>query len=683
MLQAIQSPWHSGELAIQRSIGVAEQMDARGRTSLRNFLLDQHREFYPLLPFIALGTVDPAGDAWATLRAGRPGFLSSPDTKTLSFDLGRDANDPADIGMNDGDSVGALGIDLSTRRRNRLNGTIRCNGSEGFAIEVVQSFGNCPRYIHNRNPEFTRDANVPATSPPQISSSLDAHARAMIAQADTFFVASYVDAEDGTRQVDVSHRGGKQGFVRIDADGTLTIPDFNGNLFFNTLGNFLVNPRAGVVFVDFSTGDELQLTGDARVILDSPEIAAFHGAERLWQFKPRRVIFRKEALPLRWSEGTGASPHSLMTGDWSAAEKRLQAETLSKNWRPFRVAGIKDETAAIRSLELEPADGAGIMRHQAGQHIPIRIRPEGSDAPLIRTYTLSVAPSQNKYRISVKRDGAVSNHLHQIKTGDTIEVRAPAGAFTIDAKQNRPAVLLAAGVGITPMLAMLRHVVDENARTRHIRKIWLFQSARQSNELAFRGEIADIIGTSNGHARYQSVLSDPNAVAGTDADHVGRIDIALLKRVLPFDEYDFYLCGPASFTQGIYDGLRQLGIADERIHAEAFGPSSLRRSTDKPRLPSGNAPATEPTRVIFAESGKEARWHPGTGTLLELAEERGLSPAYGCRSGNCGSCAVKILKGAVAYPSEPSFPVPADEALLCCAVPAQTAGEDSALHLAA
>lgn len=325
MLEAIKSPWHTGELAIQRSAGVTERMDHVGRSHLRNVLIDQHREFFPLLPFIALGTVDPAGDAWATLRAGRPGFLSSPDPQTLSFDLRRDANDPADIGMNDGDSVGALGIDLSTRRRNRLNGTIRRNGSVGFSIEVVQSFGNCPRYIHNRNPEFTRDADAPAKSSSQISSSLDTPARAMITEADTFFVASYVDAEDGTRQVDVSHRGGKPGFVRIDADGTLTVPDFNGNSFFNTLGNLLVNPRAGLVFVDFSTGDQLQLSGEAKVILDSPEIAAFHGAERLWQFKPRRVIFRRDALPLRWSDG-GASPHSLKTGDWATAEQRLQVE---------------------------------------------------------------------------------------------------------------------------------------------------------------------------------------------------------------------------------------------------------------------------------------------------------------------------------------------------------------------
>jgi hypothetical protein len=348
----------------------------------------------------------------------------------------------------------------------------------------------------------------------------------------------------------------------------------------------------------------------------------------------------------------------------------------------FRVAHIKDETALVRSLELEPTDGGGLLNHLAGQHIPIRIQPGGSEVPLVRTYTLSVSPSQNKYRISVKREGIVSRCLHQLHVGDTIEVRAPAGGFTIDATQDRPAVLLAAGIGITPMLAMLRYLVDENARTRHVRQAWLFQSARRKDELAFSEEIAGVIEVSKGYVKYVSVLSDPDAVAGTDADHVGRINLALLKSVLPFDDYDFYLCGPSSFMQETYDGLRRLKIADERIHAEAFGPSALRRSTDRPTSRSINVPATEPTRVIFSESGKEARWHPGTGTLLELAEDRGLSPSYGCRSGSCGTCSVKILKGAVAYLSEPSFPVPTGEALICCSIPGQTPGEDPSLHLA-
>jgi uncharacterized protein len=609
MKDDVGSPWHEGELALQRSVGVAEQMDARGRTRLRKFLLEQHREFFPLLPFIVLGAVDPDGEIWATLRAGPPGFLTSPDPKILSFRLKRDVDDPADIGMNDGDAVGALGIDLSTRRRNRLNGIIQRSDAESFSLEVIQSFGNCPRYIQHRNPIFIRDIDAPVKFPPQMLPSLTSRAREIVTQSDTFFVASYIDAKDGSRQVDVSHRGGKPGFVRLDEDGTFTIPDFNGNLFFNTLGNFVVNPKAGLLFVDFSTGDELQLTGEAKVILDSPEIAAFQGAERIWQFRARQVIYRPEGLPLRWSfEGGGASSNSLMTGDWHEAKKRLRASELSNSWRVFRVAHIKDETALIRSLELEPIDGGGLTRHLAGQHIPIRVQPAGGEAPLVRTYTLSVSPSENKYRISVKREGIVSRCLRQLNVGDAIEVRSPAGGFTIDATQDRPAVLLAAGIGITPLLAMLRHLVDENARTRHVRQAWLFQSARLKSELAFSEEIARTVEVSNGYAKYISVLSDPKAVAGKDADHVGRIDLTLLKRVLPFDDYDFYLCGPSSFTQEIYDGLRWLKIADERIHAEAFGPSSLRRSTDKPTSRSINVPATEPTRVIFSRSeGAAAR----------------------------------------------------------------------------
>jgi uncharacterized protein len=679
----LSSPWHEGERAIQRSVGVAEQMDAQGQTRLRQFLLEQHREFFPMLPFIVLGTVDHDGEVWATLRAGPPGFLSSPDPKILSFRLSRDANDPADIGMNDGDSVGALGIDLSTRRRNRLNGIVRRSDVESFSLEVIQSFGNCPRYIQHRNPIFTRDPDTPGMFPSQILPSLTGRAREIIAQADTFFVASYIDAKDGSRQVDVSHRGGKPGFVRLDEDGTFTIPDFNGNLFFNTLGNFLINPRAGLLFVDFLTGDELQLTGEAKVILDSPEVAAFRGAERIWKFRARQVIYRPEGLPLRWSfEAGGASPSSFLTGDWQEADKQLRASELSNTWRVFRVAHIKDETALIRSLELEPTDAAGLMHHLAGQHIPVRVHLAGSEPPLVRTYTLSVSPSENKYRISVKREGVVSRYLHHLGVDDTIEIRSPAGSFTIDATEDRPAVLLAAGIGITPMLAMLRHLVDENTRTRHVRRAWLFQSARLKVELAFREEIARIIELSNGYAKYITVLSNPEAVVGKDADHVGRIDLALLKRMLPFDDYDFYLCGPSSFMQEVYDGLRWLRIADERIHAEAFGPSSLRRSTDNATSRSMGLPAAAPTPVIFSESGKEARWHPGTGTLLKLAEDRGLSPSYGCRSGHCGTCSTKILRGTVAYLSEPSFRVLRGEALICCSIPGQAPGEDPSLHMA-
>lgn len=317
------SPWHAGEIAMQRSIGVAERMDEIGRRVVRDHLIDQHRQFYPQLPFVVLGTVDANGDAWATLRAGEPGFLAAPDAHRLQARLPRDASDPADAGMRDGDAVGLLGIELHTRRRNRLNGTIRRDGGDGFDVVVAQSYGNCPQYIQRRQFAFVRDPLAPATQAPRVSERLDDAARMMIAAADTFFVASYVDRDGGMRQVDVSHRGGRPGFVRIDADGTLTIPDFAGNRFFNTLGNFVANPRAGLVFVDFDTGDVLQLTGDAQVLLDAPETAMFRGAERLWRFTPRRVVHRPDALPLRFAfEPEGWSPQSLATGEWPGAKCR-------------------------------------------------------------------------------------------------------------------------------------------------------------------------------------------------------------------------------------------------------------------------------------------------------------------------------------------------------------------------
>jgi predicted pyridoxine 5'-phosphate oxidase superfamily flavin-nucleotide-binding protein len=294
------SPWHEGELAIQRSVGVVERMDGPGRNFVRKAMPEQHRAFFPMLPFVVLGAVDAKGDVWATVRAERPGFMASPEPEILEVGLPRDPADPADAGMEHGDAIAMLGIQLETRRRNRLNGVIRRTDAKGFDVRVGQSFGNCPQYIQPRSAAFVRDPDMPTATQPLHSGQLDDRALGMVEGADTFFVASYVDRANGERQVDVSHRGGNAGFVRVGADGVLTIPDFAGNRFFNTLGNILVNSKAGLVFVDFETGDMLQMTGNAEVLLDSPDIATFQGAERLWRFTPEKIVLRPDALPLRW-----------------------------------------------------------------------------------------------------------------------------------------------------------------------------------------------------------------------------------------------------------------------------------------------------------------------------------------------------------------------------------------------
>jgi len=678
--------WHEGEKFIQAKLGVVERMDIVGRRVVRDFLPDQHRDFYAQLPFIVLGSVDAAGDPWATFLEGRPGFMSSPSRTALDIGARPHPLDPAAAGMQDRAPVGLLGMEMHTRRRNRMNGFL-AHTEGGLRVDVDQSFGNCPRYIQLREFGFERDPVAPFSGEAEQLAALDPAARALIAGADAFFVASYADRGE-RRQVDVSHRGGKAGFVRIGDDGLLTIPDFDGNLFFNTLGNIVLNGKAGLLFVDYASGDMLQMSGDAAVVFDSPEIAAYQGAERLWTFKPRRIVRRPAGLALRWTFRDGGwSENSLMTGDWRQAAERLRAAEFATRWRGLKVARIVQESESIRSFYLESNDDAGLLPHLAGQHLPIRVTLPGSDKPLIRTYTLSHAPSDGGYRISVKREGLVSRHLHeQLREGDLLETRAPAGDFTIDMAVNRPVVLLAGGVGITPMLAMLRHIVYEGLRKQKIRPTTMFYAARTRGERAFDRELAELVAAAKGAVRLVRVLSEPgDAGEGPDYEAAGRVDMALLGRYLGFGDYEFFLCGPPPFTQAIYDGLRDMNIADKRIHAEAFGPASLARAPDcatAAAAPVRLAPATGTVPVMFMNSLKEARWTPASGTLLELAEARGLDPEFSCREGTCGTCRTKLLKGTVTYIKEPSASVSDDEVLVCCAVPAAQQDGDTGLQLA-
>jgi predicted pyridoxine 5'-phosphate oxidase superfamily flavin-nucleotide-binding protein len=302
------SPWHAGERQMQASAGVAERMAVVGPKVIRDHLPEQHRDFYPLLPYLLLGGVDEQGIPWATMVEGAPGFAHSPEPQTLQIDSLPSASDPARSALRHGASVGVLGIDLNTRRRNRMNGRIAALDHAGFSVDVVHTFGNCPKYIQ------LRPVDGIARKPGSVAArtdSLDDGARTLIRQADTFFVASFVDA-DGERSVDVSHRGGNTGFVRVDGN-VLTIPDFAGNLFFNTLGNLAANPVAGLLFIDFESGDVLQIAGRTALILDGPEVAAFEGAQRLWTLTVEHMVRRPAALALRW-EFAGFSPFSLAMG---------------------------------------------------------------------------------------------------------------------------------------------------------------------------------------------------------------------------------------------------------------------------------------------------------------------------------------------------------------------------------
>jgi uncharacterized protein len=313
-----ESPFHSGEQAIHTRLGILERMDKQGRRFIRDYMLDPHRQFFAQLPYAIAGTVDASGSLWASILVGKPGFLSSPDDRTLHVTAKPLFGDPLVHTLKNGVDIGLLGIELHTRRRNRLNGTVVAIDTEGFDVRVRQSFGNCPQYIQARMFELREDIPVNSKDIREITA-LEALENRIINASDTFFIATaHQDPAAGSASgVDVSHRGGKPGFVRIDGDRSLTIPDFSGNLHFNTFGNLELNPRAGLLFIDFDCGDLLYLTGTAEVIWDGAEISTYTGAERLLRFSLERGYLLEGSLPLRWTEPE-FSPFLDRMGAWES-----------------------------------------------------------------------------------------------------------------------------------------------------------------------------------------------------------------------------------------------------------------------------------------------------------------------------------------------------------------------------
>ena len=304
--------FHTDELDAQARAGVSTSSAA-----IRDFMPEQHRTFFAALPCAFLATTDAEGWPLATLLEGEPGFLSSPDPRTLRIQATPGSGDPARGTIRQGQEVGLLGIDLATRRRNRANGVVIAIDAATFTVAVRQSFGNCPQYIQRRIASRAEAAGGRVRG----LDTLDDDARGLIARADTFFVASRSRADVGAAGgVDISHRGGLPGFVRIQGD-VLSIPDFRGNRYFNTLGNLLGEPRASLLFPDFETGDLLQLQGLATIDWSPVAADSFQGAERIWHIRIARGWFRPRAAALRGAF-VDYSPVTLRAGTWMARGAR-------------------------------------------------------------------------------------------------------------------------------------------------------------------------------------------------------------------------------------------------------------------------------------------------------------------------------------------------------------------------
>ncbi len=537
------NPFHAGELKAQAragASGVADWADGFIRPSMP----DQHRAFFTQLPFFVLAGADETGRHWVTLLDGPDRFIQSPDAGTLEIAAIPDRQDPLATSLIDGSDIGLLGIELSTRRRNRLSGTTRPQ-SNGFAIDVRQSFGNCPQYIHER--AWRR---VIAQEPLQAmrSTALNANQIARIHAADTLFVGTGQRGRDDhpSNGFDASHRGGAPGFVAV-TDGThLRIPDYAGNNFFNTIGNLLENPRIGLVFVDFETGGLLHISGRARVDWEARD-SHDPNAMRMIDVTIEAVIDRPAALSLRWSKDDG-------------------------DLRDLVVTAKVKETDEITSFHLAPADGRALEPFRTGQHLPVELDIPGQSAPVGRSYSLSGAPGQGTYRLSIKREthGLASRHLHDnVEVGDLIRARRPSGDFVIPDDRS-PLVLVSAGVGLTPMVSML-HAALSNETSR---LVWYVHGARNGAHHALKSEV-DALAAKHPGVRTQVHYTRPrpNDQIGVDFQVEGRVTAEQLVQLNAGADAQYMLCGPVPFLTDLKVGLEAAGVASERIHFETFGPS--------------------------------------------------------------------------------------------------------------
>ncbi|MFY3382721.1 pyridoxamine 5'-phosphate oxidase family protein [Paracidovorax sp. MALMAid1276] len=315
--------FHAGEQALQARMGVRERMAAIGPQVLRDHMPDPHRELFEKLPTLLLGALDAQGQPWATMVAGPPGFVHTPTARSMHIAVAPGASMAADpalaalLAHGAGAPVGVLGLEPHTRRRNRMNGRMAAFGATGLAVDVVQSFGNCPKYIQAREPGLHAVVAPPAPAQP-LGAQLDAAALALVARSDTLFIASASAPRPGAGRsdgVDVSHRGGEPGFVHVEhtPDGVvLSLPDYPGNLFFNTLGNLAQHPLAGLLWVDYDGGGLLHVAARAELRWSEADSAPWPGAQRVLRLQVLGGVWRAQALPWRWTAAQPAPQFSAM-----------------------------------------------------------------------------------------------------------------------------------------------------------------------------------------------------------------------------------------------------------------------------------------------------------------------------------------------------------------------------------
>ena len=433
---------------------------------------------------------------------------------------------------------------------------------------------------------------------------------------------------------------------------------------------------AGDEIVKVSTGPEQMTVAEIDALLYLPG----HSREQL-----QRAL-KIPALPSGWQ----ASFRALLEQDQEQGGKPLDGNAgLVPNsgprpawpgFRKVRVSAVNQESKTVFSLFLTSGDGKPLAAARPGQFVVLRVRTELDSPPLLRSYSLSDAPSTDHYRVSIKEElhGAVSGYLKsKVQTGDVLDVSAPRGNFILE-QGDDPVVLLSAGVGATPVLAMLHALASAGAT----RLVWWLFGARSREDHPFAAEaraLLKALPSARSYVKY-SVPSREDKI-GLDFDASGRLTIADIARLGIPDSAHFYLCGPPTFMEDLSSGLRAKGIPVSRIHSEVFGslpPITPGLKSGPSRMPHQPPAASDQgPKVAFARSGLTVSWASRYQSLLELAEACDVPAKWSCRTGVCHTCETGLISGSVSYQPDPIEPAADGNVLVCCCRPA----EDIALDI--
>eukprot|EP00208_Stichococcus_sp_RCC1054_P001207 CAMPEP_0206146014 /NCGR_PEP_ID=MMETSP1473-20131121/29247_1 /ASSEMBLY_ACC=CAM_ASM_001109 /TAXON_ID=1461547 /ORGANISM="Stichococcus sp, Strain RCC1054" /LENGTH=576 /DNA_ID=CAMNT_0053542437 /DNA_START=347 /DNA_END=2074 /DNA_ORIENTATION=+ len=546
------SPYHRGEMAVQDRLGTRLLAERIGRASVRDYLNDQAKAFFNELPLLFVGSRCPDGNMWATALAGQPGFIAPTDDHHLAVQLRQTYGDP--VVFRPGDYVGGVGVMLHNRRRNRLNCRVESNEGGEMVMRVVESFGNCPKYIQVRDIAVDDEKLTTLGTENRVvthgTTALGPEQRAFIQRSDTLLIASgheqVRNGEDGISGCDCNHRGGSPGFVQVHGDGTLKWPDFVGNNLFQTLGNMEVNPHIGLLFIDFDTGDTLQLTGNGSVLWDERSLP---GAQRTMKFDTVKWVHVLGALPITTRGPVQPSPYNPLPASADGSTASVVG---------LKLLARRNETHDIVTFEFEvpkSAEGEEKPFCEAGQFASFDFPLLKNGETLNRTWTISSPPSQvastGRFTISVKKAGLVSGYLHE-KLMEMHEVvfRGVDGDFTLDRAAKcipRAGVLLVAGgIGVTPVRAMF------DVCLRRAYPVTVLYAIRNLQDAAFLTEFQKAAGGYDDVTVAVALTgsgSMEEALAAFPGVRLfpGRISASLIAEVCPdAKEREVFQCGPTA-----------------------------------------------------------------------------------------------------------------------------------------